>query len=560
MTTPTTGNKALNGVGNYLDDRFHGADGLKRNLKKVFPDHWSFMLGEIALYSFIILLLTGVFLTLFFNPSMHEVVYRGSYAKLDGMKMSQAYQSTLRISFDVRGGLLIRQIHHWAALIMFAAMLAHMLRTFFTGAFRKPRELNWVIGVIMLTLVMVEGLFGYSLPDDLLSGIGVRLLEGVILSVPVVGTYLEMFVFGGQFPGHDIIPRLYSVHILLIPALLVALVGAHVMILWHQKHTQWAGKGRTNMNVIGGPTYPAFMAKTGAYFFFTFGITTLLSTFAQINPIWMYGPYTPLAISAGSQPDFYMGFLEGSLRMMPAWEPVIAGHYTLALSVLIPAVIYLGLLFTILGVYPFIEKWVTGDNSEHHLCDRPRNNATRTAFGAFGMTVYGITWLAGANDIIADRLQISLYSTTWFFRVAIFVAPILAFILVRRLCIGLQRKDRETLAHGYESGIIQRLPSGAFIEVHKPVSEETRAHIVGKKAISTLSTAATDENGVPAPGSKGPLGKLRLRLNRAYVEQDIPLDAVDGHGDGHAPELNGHHEGEPAVEPAESHDRELSRD
>ena len=559
MTTPT-GNKALNGVGNYLDDRFHGAEGLKRNMKKVFPDHWSFMLGEIALYSFIILLLTGVFLTLFFNPSMHEVVYNGSYQRLNGVRMSQAYETTLRISFDIRGGLLIRQIHHWAALIMFAAMLAHMLRTFFTGAFRKPRELNWVIGVIMLTLVMVEGLFGYSLPDDLLSGIGVRLLEGVVLSIPVVGTYLQMFLFGGEFPGHEIIPRLYSVHILLIPGLLVALVGAHMMLLWFQKHTQWPGKGRTDKNVVGGPLYPAFMAKTGAYFFFTFGVTALLSTFAQVNPIWMYGPYTPTAISAGSQPDFYMGFLEGSLRMMPALEPVIAGHYTLALSVVLPALLVPGIIFTVLGVYPFVEAWITGDKQEHHVLDRPRNNATRTAFGVMGIVFYGVFWLAGANDVIAEKLDISLYSTTWFFRVAIFVAPIVAFILVRRLCLGLQRRDRETLAHGYESGIIKRLPSGEFIEVHKPVSEETRAHVGGKKVISTLPTAASDENGVPAPGSKSPLGRLRLRLNRAYVENDISFDGVDDHGDGHAPELDGHDDAEPAVTAGDSRDHELSRD
>ena len=547
----STGNKALNGVGNYIDDRFHVAAGLKRNLKKVFPDHWSFMLGEIALYSFIILLLTGVFLTLFFNPSMHDVVYHGAYSKLDGMQMSQAYESTLKISFDVRGGLLIRQIHHWAAVIMFASMLVHMLRVFFTGAFRKPREINWVIGVVMLTLVMVEGLFGYSLPDDLLSGMGLRIFEGVVLSIPVVGTYVQMFLFGGEFPGHDIIPRLYSLHILLIPGILLALVGAHFMILWHQKHTQWPGKGRTDKNVIGGPMYPAFMAKTGAYFFFTFGVIGLLSTFAQINPIWLYGPFTPTSISAGSQPDFYMGFLEGVLRIFPAWEIVIGGHYTVSLSVLIPALLILGLIFTVLGVYPFVEAWITGDKQEHHVLDRPRNNATRTAFGAFGVTVYGLFWLCGSNDVLAEKFDISLYATTWFFRVAIFVLPVVVFIAIRRICLGLQRRDREMLAHGYESGIIKRLPSGEFIEVHKPVSEEMRAHVEGKKVIPALPGGADEANGVPAPGSKGPLGKLRRRLNRAYVEADISFDGTEAHAGGH-----GHGELESDAE----RERELTRD
>jgi len=543
--------KTLNGVGNYIDDRFHSASFLKRNMKKVFPDHWSFMLGEIALYAFIILLLTGVFLTLFFNPSMHDVTYHGSYAKLDGAQMSQAYESTLHISFDIRGGLLMRQIHHWAALIMFAAMLAHMLRIFFTGAFRKPRELNYVIGVVMLTLVMVEGLFGYSLPDDLLSGMGVRLLEGVILSIPVVGTYIQMFLFGGEFPGTEIIPRLYSLHILLIPGILLALVGAHFMILWHQKHTQWPGKGRTDKNVIGGPMYPAFMAKTGAYFFFTFAVITLLSTFAQVNPIWLYGPFTPSSISAGSQPDFYMGFLEGSLRMMPSWEIVIAGHYTISLSVLVPALGLPGLIFTGLGAYPFIEQWITGDKQEHHVLDRPRNTATRTAFGMLGITVYGLFWLAGANDVIAENLHISLFATTWFFRVAIFVGPVAAFVITRRICLGLQRRDRAALAHGYESGIIKRMPNGEFIEVHKPLSEEMRAHLSDKREIPRIASGGRDENGIPAPGSQGMLGKLRGRLNRAYTDNEISFDGADGH--------DGHEHGEHA-EVEGDQPRELSRD
>src|SRR5207248_1355351 len=195
----------------------------------------------------------------------------------------------------------------------------HMLRIFFTGAYRKPREVNWLIGIVLFTLGMLEGLFGYSLPDDLLSGTGLRILEGVTLSIPIIGTYLTFFLFGGQFPGHDIVPRLYIIHVLLIPALILALVSAHLFFMFHQKHTQMPGKGHTNSNVVGAPMYPYFMAKTGAFFFFVFGVLALLSTVAQINPIWLYGPYTPGSISAGSQPDVYMGFLEGTLRVFPSW-------------------------------------------------------------------------------------------------------------------------------------------------------------------------------------------------------------------------------------------------
>ena len=329
--------KPLKGTAGWLDDRFGGARGVRTYLlRKVYPDHWSFLLGEIALYSFIILLLTGTFLSFFFVPSMTEVTYHGSYMKLDGIKMSEAYQSTLRISFDVRGGLLIRQIHHWAADLFVASLMIHMLRVFFTGAYRKPREVNWLIGIGLFTLALIEGLFGYSLPDDQLSGAGLRIFEGVLQGgIPIVGTYLAYFLFGGPFPGHDIVPRMYVIHILLIPAILLALITAHIFIMFWQKHTQMPAKGNTERNVTGQPSYPYFIAKTSAWFMFIFGALALLSTFASINPIWLYGPYSPVAISSASQPDFYMGILEGSLRVMPAWEWNFLGH-TVTFSVLIP--------------------------------------------------------------------------------------------------------------------------------------------------------------------------------------------------------------------------------
>ena len=255
------GEKVLGTVANYVDERTGAAKWLKKNLLKVFPDHWSFLLGEIALYSFIILLLSGTFLTFWFDPSMKEVVYNGSYQPLSGLKMSAAYESTLHISFDVRGGLLMRQIHHWAALLFMAAIIVHMLRVFFTGAFRKPREGNWIIGVGLLTLGIVEGFLGYSLPDDLLSGTGIRIAEAIIQAIPVVGSYLAYFAFGGAFPGESFIPRIYTVHVLLLPGLFLALITAHLMLVWYQKHTQYPGPGRTEKNVVGYPLMPVYMAK-----------------------------------------------------------------------------------------------------------------------------------------------------------------------------------------------------------------------------------------------------------------------------------------------------------
>src|SRR5580692_3607533 len=190
--------RALQGVGGWLDDRFHAAGTVRALFRKIFPDHWTFLLGEIALYCFIILLLTGTFLTFFFKPSMSSVMYHGTYVRLDGVRMSEAYASTLNISFDVRGGLLMRQIHHWAADLFMAAIFVHMIRIFFTGAYRKPRELNWLIGIVLFTLGMLEGLFGYSLPDDQLSGAGLRIFEGVLQGIPIVGTYGAFFLFGGS--------------------------------------------------------------------------------------------------------------------------------------------------------------------------------------------------------------------------------------------------------------------------------------------------------------------------------------------------------------------------
>jgi ubiquinol-cytochrome c reductase cytochrome b subunit len=543
MTTLTE--RAIEGTGRWLDDRFHGARGFRVLFRKIFPDHWTFLLGEIALYSFIILLLTGTFLTLWFQPSMTDVVYHGSYTHLDGVHMSQAYASTLNISFDVRGGLLMRQIHHWAADLFVAAIMVHMLRIFFTGAYRKPRETNWLIGIVMFTLALLEGLFGYSLPDDLLSGTGLRILEGVLLSIPVVGTYATFFLFGGPFPGHDIVPRLYIIHVLLIPGLLLALISAHLFLMFWQKHTQMPGKGRTNTNVVGAPTYPYFIAKTGAFFLFIFGALALASTFVQINPIWLYGPYTPVGISAGSQPDFYMGMLEGTLRVFPSWTWDLAGH-TVAWNVFVPALVPLGLIFTAAALWPFLEQWITGDRREHHINDRPRNAPTRTALGMAAITFWGVFWLEGANDVIADHLYISLYVTTEIARYAVFIGPVVAYWVTKRICLGLQRKDLHLLEHGVETGIIRQLPSGEFIEETAPVSEEARAVLEARQPLPSLPAGATVTAGdqdVPAPGMRRGLGRVREHLN-AVLTESVPMD---GHGDGYGGG-NGH--GEPAAIPS----------
>ncbi|HEY6684635.1 MAG TPA: cytochrome bc complex cytochrome b subunit, partial [Propionibacteriaceae bacterium] len=461
--------KAASGPTKWLDDRI-GLAGLSRPFfRKIFPDHWSFLLGEIALYSFIVLILSGIFLTIWFKPSMSEVEYQGSYELLRGLPMSDAYASTLNLSFDIRGGLLLRQMHHWAAAVFLAAMLTHSLRIFFTGAFRKPREINWLIGVAMLTLGLIEGFAGYSLPDDLLSGTGLRFVDGLIRAIPLIGTWAEFFTFAGEFPGELIIPRLYMLHILLIPALLFGLIAAHLALVVYHKHTQYPGPGRVQGNVVGYPVFPVYAAKAGGFFLIVFGVLTLMGATMQINPVWVFGPYNPAEITAGSQPDWYMGFVEGGIRIMPNWEWHI-GSTTWSWNVAIPGLGLMGLFFGLMAIYPFVEAWVTGDKSEHHILDRPRNNPTRTAFGVAAITGYAMLMIGGGNDLVATQFHVSLNAVTYFLRVAVFVAPVLAFLITKRICIGLQRADRDRMLHGAESGIIDRAPSGKYSERHRPIS------------------------------------------------------------------------------------------
>ena len=321
--------------------------------------------------------------------------------------MSEAYASTIDISFDVRGGLLMRQMHHWSAMLFVASMLVHLMRVFFTGAFRKPRELNWVIGCLLLMLGTLEGFTGYSLPDDLLSGTGIRAADGFVKSIPVVGTYISFFLFDGEFPGDAIISRLYTVHVLLIPGVLLALIGAHMLLLVFHKHTQWPGPGRTNDNVVGYPLLPVYTAKAGGFFFIVFGVTALMGGLLTLNPVWRFGPYDPSQVTAGSQPDWYMGWPDGALRIFPGWETHLWG-FTLSWNVFLPIIVLPGVMFTILLMLPFLESWITGDKREHHLLQRPRNAPNRTATMVALMTFYGILWGAGGNDILAIKFHLNL--------------------------------------------------------------------------------------------------------------------------------------------------------
>jgi ubiquinol-cytochrome c reductase cytochrome b subunit len=514
-----------------LDQRFHLAAGMRRQINKVFPTHWSFMLGEVALYTFIVLLLSGTYLALFFDPSMEEVRYNGTYQDLRGIEMSRAYASTLDISFDVRGGLFIRQVHHWAALLFVAAIVAHMFRTFFTGAFRKPRETNWAIGVIIALLAGLEGLTGYSLPDDLLSGTGLRIISAIMMSPPVIGTWAQWAIFGGEFSGTMIIPRFFIIHVLLIPGILFALIAVHLALVWYQKHTQFPGPGRTERNVVGVRILPIFATKATGFAMVNIGVICIMAGLFQINPIWNFGPYNPAQVSAASQPDWYVGWLDGSARLWPAWE-IYLGDYMIPASfwptIVIPAIMF-GLAFA----YPAIERKLTMDYASHNLLQRPRDVPVRTSLGMMAIAFMLVLLLSGGNDVIAYTFDISLNATTWAGRIGMLLLPPIAYYVTYRICLGLQRADRAILEHGIETGIIKRLPHGEFIEVHQPLSgvddhghplplEYQGARV--PKRMNELGSA-----GSPVPGSlfrPDPPDETRA-LERARHDADAGTTAID---------------------------------
>jgi len=423
----------------WIDDRLGASRFTRSTLNKVFPDHWSFMLGEVALYCFVVLVLTGTFLTFFFQPSAKEVVYHGHYAPLNGVHMSDAFRSTVHISFDVRAGLVIRQIHHWAALIFVAAIVTHLCRVFFTGAFRRPRELNWLVGVTLLVLAIFNGFTGYSMPDDLLSGTGLRIAYSIALSVPIVGSWAAFLLFGGEFPAGAIISRLFVIHILLIPAVIGALLAAHLAILWRQKHTHFPGKGHTDRNVVGSWLWPTYAARSVAVFSFVVAVLAALGGLAQINPVWLYGPFHAPAVTTAAQPDWYLGWTEGALRILPAIRLHVLGYRVP--EVFFPGVALPGITFTLLYLWPWVEQRFTQDREEHHILDRPRDRPVRTAIGVGVLAFYIVLLLAGGQDIYAQRLDIAIAPVTRTLQAALFVVPLLSALFTFKLCNDLAAAD-----------------------------------------------------------------------------------------------------------------------
>ena len=425
----------------WLDERT-GMAGVARNaLRKVFPDHWSFLLGEVALFCYVVLVATGVFLTFFFAADSRPVTYDGPYPPLQGAQVSAAFDSVMRLSFEVRAGLLMRQIHHWAAVVFVASIVIHVCRVFFTGAFRRPREINWLVGVGILLLALLAGFTGYSLPDDLLSGTGLRIADSVALGIPFVGPWLANLIFGGEFPTVELIGRLYVFHIMLIPALMIGGITVHLGILWLQKHTQFPGGRAREMNVVGRHFWPGQVFRSTGLFFLVAAILAAVGGLIQINPVWVYGPFVPYAVSSPAQPDWYIGWLEGSLRLGPNWEPTILG-VTIP-SLVLPGIVLPTILFGGFAVWPFIEARLSGDHREHHLLQWPWQAPARLAIGSAVLTLFIVLTVAGGNDVLAVFLHVGVEDLTGALRILAIVAPVVVGLTAYRLAIERRRRDDE---------------------------------------------------------------------------------------------------------------------
>lgn len=466
---------------------------LRRELRgRAIPLHWTNLFGVITIAGVAVLFITGVALMVAYAPSSEAVTYRGPYEPLAGATVSRAFDSVMRMSFEMPGGLLLRQLHHWAALLVPASVMLQLLVTFFTGAFRRPRRGSWLMLFFLLIVVLAGGWSGYALPDDMLSGSGLRIVEGITLGIPLIGTWLSTILFGGEFPGR-IIENLHLVHVLVVPVGLLLLIALRARSAYRNKPPQFAAGGRDESNVVGVPLLPHAAVRSGGFFAVVVGLLVLMATLVTVNPIWSYGPADPGNASAGSQPDWYTGFLDGALRLVPpGWELQLLDR-TWTLAVLVPLVV-VGAFLLVVALYPFLEGWIMHDKVEHHILDRPRNATVRTSIGTAGVIFYGVLWTAGSADIIALLFHVSFEMVILTLQAALVVGPLLGYVIARRVCIALQRKDRDLVLHGYETGRIVRMPGGEYIEVHQALDAYERWRLTAHKPTQAVE-ARPDEDG-----------------------------------------------------------------
>jgi ubiquinol-cytochrome c reductase cytochrome b subunit len=479
---------------------------------KIFPDHWALRLGQISVFSFVVVAISGVALMFFYDPSMERVTYAGSYGPLTGVEMSRAFASTLDISFEVRGGLLLRQVHQWSSLVMTGAIVLHLLWLFFVGAFRKPRQRTWLIVVMLLLVTMAAAVTGSALPDDLLSGSSMAVLDGLLTATPVVGSWLSGLLFAGGFPG-GVNAVFYPLHVVVLPAaLVVAFVAMAVLGLRHGP-AQHPGLVRTENSTVDA-SLRVRAARSAGLFLVVCGVIGLMAGTLTVNPVWQYGPADGASATAGSSPNWSLAFLDGALRLAPGWEFVWLGR-TWSVAILLP-VLVCALFFAIVAAYPYLEQWLSGDTEEHHLLERPRNNPTRTGIGVAGIVFYGVLWAAAGSNTIALTFDVSVEGFSYALQALLVVGPVVGFDVTRRICVGLQRRDRETVLHGRETGQIVRTPTGGYVEVHVAVDADERQRLAGYEAHPAVPLQRD------VHGHTRRTQRLQVRLSRLFYRDRIP--------------------------------------
>jgi ubiquinol-cytochrome c reductase cytochrome b subunit len=408
---------------------------------KKFPRHVSFLLGETAMFSFFILVATGIYLALFYDAAGETVVYDGSYEPLQGVEVSRAYASVMDITFEQPFGAVIRQTHHWAALVFVAALVMHAARVFFTGAFRRPRRLNWVIGVSLMGLAMMTGFFGLALPHDLLGGTGTRIGHAFAVSIPIIGPGVADLLFAGEFGSPGAFHWFWLLHVIIFPILIGGLLAAHLTLVWFQTHTQFGDEASARQAVEGSPGWPGYALKTtGVALLVTASLVTM-GAVLQIAPIWLYGPFDPGAATVPAQPDWYLGWVEGALRILPNLDLVIAGRE-------IPSPFFTGVLlpltvFAVLYIWPLAESIVTGDNDVHHVAERPRDRPVRTALGAAGLSALTVLLMGGSHDLQAFLVRVPVDQVTIVYRILLLTVPVVVAVVTYASCRALVRSELE---------------------------------------------------------------------------------------------------------------------
>jgi len=426
-----------------IDDRLRLRGAADKAVNKVFPHHWSFLLGEVALVSLGILVLTGTYLTFFYRGSSELVTYNGSLELYDGRMLPAAYESVMRLSYDVPGGLLFRRLHRGASHLFIAATVLHMLRVLFTGAFRTPREFNYLIGIVLFTLALAEGFIGYSLPYDSLAGTGLRIAYSTALAVPLVGPQVAYWVFGGEFPTGDVIPRFYVLHVMLLPALLLGVTGLHLFFLVRQRHTQFPRRGIDGHNfIVGKPLWPAQFAETVTVTLWMFGLLAVAATVVPWSDVALSGPYVPGEVGNNAQPDWFMFWLDGMLRMLPAFEIDLPGVTISALFV--AGLVLPGLVFGALIIYPWLEKRWYRLEGDWHVLQNPLDIPLRAGFGLGTFLAVLLMSAAATSDQLSRITGIPIETVLWFFRITtLLLPPLLGFALARWCRRRLDRRDLE---------------------------------------------------------------------------------------------------------------------